>query len=33
MEIFASESKLRRAIEDEKVRQKVFGTDTVSRAE
>jgi proteic killer suppression protein len=31
MEIFASDSKLRRALEDAKVRQKVFGTDTAKK--
>lgn len=31
MEIFASDSKLRRAIEDEKLRQKFFGTDTARK--
>jgi plasmid maintenance system killer protein len=31
MEIFASDNKLRRALEDEKVRQKVFGTDTAKK--
>jgi proteic killer suppression protein len=31
MEIFANESKLRRALEDAKVRQKVFGTDTAKK--
>jgi plasmid maintenance system killer protein len=31
MEIFASDSKLRCAIEDEKVRQRVFGADTAKK--
>ena len=31
MEIFASDTKLRRALEDAKVRQKVFGTDTAKK--
>jgi plasmid maintenance system killer protein len=31
MEIFASDSKLRSALEDKKVRQKVFGTDTAKK--
>lgn len=31
MELFASDSKLRRALEDEKVRQKLFGTDTAKK--
>jgi len=31
MEIFASDSKLRRALEDEKVRQKLYGTDMAKK--
>jgi plasmid maintenance system killer protein len=31
MEIYAGESKLRRALEDEKVRQRVFGTNTAKK--
>lgn len=31
MEIFASDGKLRRALEDDKVRQKVFGTNTAKK--
>ena len=31
MEVFASDNKLRRALEDAKVRQKVFGTDTAKK--